>query len=197
MIHNQSLPLEKSKVERRQRVALCSGFIATRFASWQMKSLDYFPNLWILGLVLCFDDTESSCCFYFPFCTGLFDKWILFLTVSASPNLEDLRSLIKRFLDDGYQNRKLVILDDVWTKESLDMLMFKIPGATTLVVSRFNLAGPTTTYNVELLKEDEAMPVFCICAFGKKLPPCRFRDILVKQVIMLHFMPLRSAQKQS
>ncbi|KAL0718540.1 hypothetical protein Bca4012_067862 [Brassica carinata] len=43
------------------------------------------------------------------------------------------------------------------------MLMFKIPGATTLVVSRFNLTGPRTTYNVELLKEDEAMYVFDEC----------------------------------
>lgn len=114
----------------------------------------------------------------------------MFLTLSASPNLENLRSLIKSFLDEGSQNRKLVILDDVWTKESLDMLMFKIPGATTLVVSRFNLTVPRTTYNVEFLKEDEATSVFCICAFGAKFPPHRCRKVLIEQVIIFHFMPL-------
>ncbi|CAH8388897.1 unnamed protein product [Eruca vesicaria subsp. sativa] len=114
---------------------------------------------------------------------GLFENRVLFLTVSRSPNLDHLRLLIKEFLDEGVQGRKLVILDDVWTRDSLDKLMFKIPGSTTLVVSRCKLADPKTTYNVELLKEDEAMSLFCISAFGDKSMPSPFSEKLVKQVV--------------
>ncbi|CAN6991756.1 unnamed protein product, partial [Brassica oleracea var. botrytis] len=67
---------------------------------------------------------------------GHFENQILFLTVSQSPILEVLRSHIWAFLTScTRQTRKLVILDDVWTRKSLDQLFFKTPGTTTLVVS--------------------------------------------------------------
>lgn len=119
----------------------------------------------------------------------------MFLTVSQSPDLEELRSLIWEFLtgckpcfvatlpESIGHTRKLVILDDVWTRESLDQLMFKIPGTTTLVVSRSKLAGPSTTYDVELLDEGEATSLFCLSAFNQKSIPLGFSQSLVKQVM--------------
>ncbi|CAA0397342.1 unnamed protein product [Arabidopsis thaliana] len=125
-----------------------------------------------------------------------FENRILFLTVSQSPLLEELRELIWGFLSgceagnpvpdcnfpfDGA--RKLVILDDVWTTQALDRLTsFKFPGCTTLVVSRSKLTEPKFTYDVEVLSEDEAISLFCLCAFGQKSIPLGFCKDLVKQV---------------
>ncbi|XP_010452374.1 PREDICTED: probable disease resistance protein At5g04720 [Camelina sativa] len=126
---------------------------------------------------------------------GHFGNRVLFLIVSQSPNVEELRSLIWGFLT-GYdagsgvahpestgQTRKLVILDDAWTWESLDQLMFNIPGTSTLVVSRSKLAGTRTTYDVELLNKDEAMSLFCLSAFNQKSVPPGFSKSLVQQVV--------------
>ncbi|EOA19982.1 hypothetical protein CARUB_v10000246mg [Capsella rubella] len=123
---------------------------------------------------------------------GHFGDRVLFLIVSQSPNLEELRSRIWGFLT-GYDvdvgdtlpesTRKLVILDDVWTRESLDQLMFTIPGYSTLVVSRSKLADTRTTYDVELLNEDEATSLFCLSAFNQKSVPLGFSKSLVKQVV--------------
>ncbi|XP_019094725.1 PREDICTED: disease resistance protein ADR1-like [Camelina sativa] len=114
---------------------------------------------------------------------GLFNNKVLFLTVSRSPNFENLESRIREFLNDGVRQRKLVILDDVWTRDSLDRLLSKIRGSTNLVVSQSKLADPKTTYNVELLKEDEAMSLLCLCAFEQNSPPSPFSKNLVKQVV--------------
>ena len=120
----------------------------------------------------------------------------MFLTVSQSPNIEELKAIIWGFLtgnEDGFDAtlpepvgkiRRLVILDDVWTREALDKLMFNIPGTTTLVVSRSKLADPRTTYDVELLNENEATSLFCLSAFNKKSVPFGYSKELVKQVLM-------------
>ncbi|EOA39703.1 hypothetical protein CARUB_v10008348mg [Capsella rubella] len=114
---------------------------------------------------------------------GLFKNKVLFLTVSRSPNIENLESRIREFVNDGVQQRKLVILDDVWTRESLDKLLSRIRGSTTLVVSQSKLADPRITYNVEMLKEDEAMTLLCLCAFEQESPPSPFNKDLVKKVV--------------
>ncbi|KAF8115254.1 hypothetical protein N665_0029s0092 [Sinapis alba] len=124
---------------------------------------------------------------------GYFGRRVRFLTVSQSPNIEELKAFIWEFLtgdEDGFraalpvgQTRRLVILDDVWTRESLDKLMPKIPGITTLVVSRSKLADPKTTYDVELLNENEATSLFCLSAFNEKSVPFGFSKELVKQVV--------------
>lgn len=128
--------------------------------------------------------------------TGHFGRRVLFLTVSQSPNIEELKACIWGFLtgnEDGFgatlpepvgQTRRLVILDDVWTREALDKLMFNIPGTTTLVVSRSKLADPRTTYEVELLNENEATSLFCLSAFNEKSVPFGFSKVLVKQVLI-------------
>ncbi|CAL9241491.1 unnamed protein product [Arabidopsis halleri] len=126
---------------------------------------------------------------------GHFGNRVLFLTVSQSPNLEELRALIRDFLtghEAGFgatlpesigHTRKLVILDDVRTRESLNQLMFNIPGTTTLVVSQSKLADPRTTYDIELLNEHEATSLFCLSAFNQKSVPSGFSKSLVKQVV--------------
>ncbi|KAJ4883500.1 Disease resistance protein (NBS-LRR class) family [Raphanus sativus] len=126
---------------------------------------------------------------------GHFGRRVLFLTASQSPNIEELKAFVWGFLtgnDDSFgaavpesvgQTRRLVILDDVWTRESLDKLMFNIPGTTTLVVSRSKLADPRTTYDVELLNEAEATSLFCLSAFNEKSIPSGFSKWLVKQVV--------------
>ncbi|EXB38631.1 putative disease resistance protein [Morus notabilis] len=132
-----------------------------------------------------------------------FKDRILFLTVSQSPNVEQLRSRIWGFLmgnDNLGANyvipewnlqcplktsvRNLVVLDDVWSLQVLERLIFKIPGCKTLVVSRFKF--PTvlnTTYEVELLREQEALALFCHSAFGQKSMPPNANHNLVKQIV--------------
>ncbi|KFK23237.1 hypothetical protein AALP_AAs45051U000100, partial [Arabis alpina] len=123
-----------------------------------------------------------------------FGNRVLFLTVSQSPNIEDMRASLWGFLTGGgfgatnhvsigQTQKKLVILDDVWTRESLDQLMFKVPGTTTLVVSRSKLADSRDTYDVELLKQNEATSLFCLSAFDQKSVPSGFSLDLVKQVV--------------
>lgn len=129
----------------------------------------------------------------------------MFLTVSQSPNVEQLRSRIWGFLM-GNDNlgpsyvvpewnlqcpwqtsvRTLVVLDDVWSLQVLERLIFKIPGCKTLVVSRFKF--PTvlnSTYEVELLREQEALALFCHSAFGQKSLPPTANENLIKEVNLI------------
>uniref|UniRef100_A0A7N0V426 RPW8 domain-containing protein n=1 Tax=Kalanchoe fedtschenkoi TaxID=63787 RepID=A0A7N0V426_KALFE len=135
--------------------------------------------------------------------TNYFNNRILFLTVSQSPNVEQMKETIWRYVSGNsfcesydvvppwnlqYQwkteTRTLIVLDDVWTLGVLEQLICKVPGCKTLVVSRFEF--PTVlnhTYEVELLREDEALAVFCYYAFGIKTIPFDANDNLVKQVV--------------
>lgn len=77
-----------------------------------------------------------------------------------------------------------MVLDDVWSLPVLEGLVSKIPGCKTLVVSRFKF--PTVfhaTYEVELLREDEALSLFCHSAFGQKSMPPTANENLVNQVL--------------
>ncbi|PON99183.1 Powdery mildew resistance protein [Trema orientale] len=132
-----------------------------------------------------------------------FNDRVLFLTVSQSPNVELLRAKIWGFvmgndsLDPNYvvpqwnlqcpwrvSVRTLVVLDDVWSLPVLERLIFKIPGCKTLVVSRFRF--PTIlndTFQVELLRENDALSLFCHSAFGQKSMPPGANENLVKQIV--------------
>ncbi|KAG4953497.1 hypothetical protein AAZX31_14G076900 [Glycine max] len=132
-----------------------------------------------------------------------FKERILFLTVSQSPNLEQLRARIwghvmgNQGLNGTYavpqwmpqfeckvETQVLVVLDDVWSLPVLEQLVWKIPGCKFLVVSRFNF--PTifnATYRVELLGEHDALSLFCHHAFGQKSIPMGANVSLVKQVV--------------
>ena len=135
------------------------------------------------------------------FLSGYFENRILFLTVSQSPILDELRTRIWGFLtgcesvnnvpdwnlqyNGGVKTKKLVILDDVWTRKALDSLTSNLPSCTILVVSRSKLADPNATYDVEVLREDEAISLFCLCAFGQKTIPPGFDKDLVKKVMLM------------
>ncbi|KAF8405132.1 hypothetical protein HHK36_010030 [Tetracentron sinense] len=132
-----------------------------------------------------------------------FNNRIVFLTVSQSPNVEQLKIKLwehitgnnisgsndlnlqwKLQFDLRIGVRTLVVLDDVWSLSVLEQLIFRIPGCKTLVVSRFMF--PTVlnnTYEHELLREDEAMTLFCCSAFREKSIPIAANDKLVKQVV--------------
>ncbi len=78
----------------------------------------------------------------------------------------------------------LVVLDDVWSYSVLEQLVSRVPGCKTLVVSRFMF--PTivkATYDIELLKEDEAMTLFSLSAFCQESVPPDANETLVKQVM--------------
>ncbi|CAI9116608.1 OLC1v1017801C1 [Oldenlandia corymbosa var. corymbosa] len=136
--------------------------------------------------------------------SGYFNERVFFLTVSQSPNVEQLRSqmleMIWRDKIEGsgavipqwwVQNeaktaaQTLVVLDDVWSLSVLEQLMLRVPGCKFLVVSRFKF--PTSvincTYELELLREDEAMCLFCHYAFGQTSIPLGINKNLVKQVV--------------
>lgn len=78
----------------------------------------------------------------------------------------------------------LVILDDVWSLSALEQLIPRIPGCKTLVVSRikFSPAVINCTYELELLKENEALALFCKFAFGQNYIPSGADVKLIKQV---------------
>ncbi|KAL2318628.1 hypothetical protein Fmac_032504 [Flemingia macrophylla] len=132
-----------------------------------------------------------------------FKERILFLTVSQSPNVEELRARIWGHImgSQGFSGnyavpqwmpqfeckgeaQVLVVLDDVWSLSVLEQLVWKIPSCKFLVVSRFKF--PTifnTTYQVELLGEEDALSLFCHHAFGQKSIPMGANLNLVKQVV--------------
>ncbi|KAK4276645.1 hypothetical protein QN277_014771 [Acacia crassicarpa] len=132
-----------------------------------------------------------------------FGERILFLTVSQSPNVEQLRAKIWGFimgnehLNPNYvipqwkpqfecktETRILIVLDDVWSLSVLEQLVWRIPGCKFLVVSRSNF--PTifsASYKVELLSEEDALSLFCHHAFGQKSIPFAANGNLVKQVV--------------
>ncbi|XP_052487296.1 probable disease resistance protein At4g33300 [Gossypium raimondii] len=135
-----------------------------------------------------------------------FNNRILFLTVSQSPDLAQLREKIWGFITGneamGYSNnsfvppgklqcewgtgpRTLVVLDDVWSSSVLEQLIFKIPSYKTLVVSRFKFPTKVVgeVYQVQLLRDDESMSLFCHSAFGQKSIPPTANETLVKQIV--------------
>ncbi|CAB4265826.1 unnamed protein product [Prunus armeniaca] len=146
-----------------------------------------------LARELCKDDQVRS----------YFQERILFLTVSQSPNVEQLKAKIVGFIMGNqilsptsvlpqwnlqYEwlnvTKTLVVLDDVWSLAELEPLLFKIPGCKILVVSRFKFPKVIdATYDVELLKEDEALSLFCHSAFGQKSVPPAADKNLVKQIV--------------
>ncbi|KAE8731347.1 hypothetical protein F3Y22_tig00002840pilonHSYRG01101 [Hibiscus syriacus] len=134
-----------------------------------------------------------------------FNNRILYLTVSQSPDLEQLRANIWGFITGneamstnnnfvpqgrsqfewGIGPQTLVVLDDVWSLPVLEKLIFKVPTYKTLVVSRckFPKSVVNEVYKVELLREDESMSLFCHSSFGRKSIPPTGNATLVKQIV--------------
>ncbi|KAG8377655.1 hypothetical protein BUALT_Bualt08G0055500 [Buddleja alternifolia] len=133
-----------------------------------------------------------------------FNNKVFFLTVSQSPNVEQLRSKIWKTLSGnpivGHGDRfpqvkltyevdssarALLVLDDVWSQSVLEQLMIKIPGCKILVVSRqkFPPSVVHCSYELDLLTENEAVSLFCHFAFGQTSIPLDADDQLVKEVV--------------
>ncbi|KAL9145540.1 hypothetical protein ABFS82_13G050400 [Erythranthe guttata] len=133
-----------------------------------------------------------------------FNNRVFFLTVSQSPNVEQLRSKFWRMVSGnsimdnsnrfpqinfqyqvGNSARALLVLDDVWTLSVLEQLLIKIPGCKILVVSRLKFPPSVVdcSYEMNLLTENEAMSLFCHFAFGQTSIPLSADKELVKQVI--------------
>lgn len=133
-----------------------------------------------------------------------FRNRILFLSVSQSPNVEELRRTIcclipgfnimgcgemfpqaKLQLDVENPVQSLVVLDDVWSQSVLEQLIIKIPGCKFLVVSRAKYPPSIVqrSYELELLSENEAISLFCYSAFGQTSIPLSADKQLVKQIV--------------
>ena len=141
--------------------------------------------------------TAVACCLLlvatFP---GHFKEKILVLTVSQSPDVEQMRRTIWGYVmgsDSVYSydrivhgrpaNSALLVLDDVWSISVLEKLIPNISGCKALVVSRFKFTEVLrATYEVELLRESEAIALFCHYAFGQQSIPLAANHNLVKQV---------------
>ncbi|GAA0157208.1 hypothetical protein LIER_14526 [Lithospermum erythrorhizon] len=130
-----------------------------------------------------------------------FNNRVYFLTISQSPSIELLKKRIGELISgehdssvfpqwklqcEGETVRKtLVVLDDVWSLSVLDQLITKVPGCKFLVTSRFKFSPSAIdhTYEMELLRDDEAMSLFCHFAFGQESIPMSISNNLVKQVV--------------
>ncbi|KAK4796203.1 hypothetical protein SAY86_028529 [Trapa natans] len=138
-----------------------------------------------------------------------FNNKMLFLTVSQSPNINYLKARILGFLmgndSSSMHNRipawfpqygglncmpvpALIVLDDVWNFKDLELLMLieGYSGCKILVVSRSRFPVVVqTSYEVECLKEHEAMTLFCLSAFQQPSIPPGANENLVKQVCQI------------
>ncbi|KAI3773821.1 hypothetical protein L1987_48356 [Smallanthus sonchifolius] len=134
-----------------------------------------------------------------------YNNRIFFVTVSQSPNVEQLRQKIWGFLSEsrfngcsdivpqwtiGYNNLNtvvptLVVLDDVWSLPVLQQLIFKVPGCKTLVVSRIKFPSSVlnSSYELELLREEDAISLFCHTVYGRTSTPPGADEDLIKQVV--------------
>uniref|UniRef100_A0A0C9RM11 TSA: Wollemia nobilis Ref_Wollemi_Transcript_11548_3732 transcribed RNA sequence n=1 Tax=Wollemia nobilis TaxID=56998 RepID=A0A0C9RM11_9CONI len=150
-----------------------------------------------LALALC-EDSEVK---------GFFGNNVFFFTVSQSPNLKSVlhtmwEKLINKKIPE-FQNAEdahiqlqqellmqsmpiLVVLDDVWSRAALDILLFEGPGYKTLVTTRDSSTIPkspsTRLYQLPLLEPDDALSLFCFWAFGQTTIPSTAQENLIKQV---------------
>ncbi|XP_057836424.2 probable disease resistance protein At4g33300 [Cryptomeria japonica] len=132
---------------------------------------------------------------------------IVFITVSQSPNLkgilkilwekifgknvaefqnvEDARmELQQRFLRQSKPT--LVVLDDVWSRADLEILLFEAPGYKTLITTRDTSTIPrnasTRLYQWPLLNKEDSLSLFCLSAFGQTSIPSTADANLVTEV---------------
>ncbi|MQM09978.1 hypothetical protein Taro_042872 [Colocasia esculenta] len=87
----------------------------------------------------------------------------------------------------------LVVLDDVWSELDLEDLILGVPGCKTLVVSRFKFQklSQGSTYELELLGEEESLRLFCQCAFGQQsIPPSAHKELVMQVVAECKGLPL-------
>ncbi|CAN6460063.1 unnamed protein product [Victoria cruziana] len=131
---------------------------------------------------------------------------IVFLTVSESPNLMVIYqrlwarlvnpNSVPKFIneDDAYthlaynlserkRNPVLVVLDDVWSQEVLEKLLFVGAGIKALVTSRIEFNLLKSVYTLQLLGEKDAMDLFCHLAIDPDQETDKPDDELVKKIV--------------
>ncbi|KAJ8771563.1 hypothetical protein K2173_026740 [Erythroxylum novogranatense] len=110
-----------------------------------------------------------------------FKNRILKLTVSQSPNVEQLRAKILGFIAEISVNGSFHDhITPTWNKP----FEGEVAGCKTLVVSCFRFPQVVrTVYEVELLRDDEAIFLFCHYAFGQRSIPLAADSKLVKQIV--------------
>jgi len=80
------------------------------------------------------------------------------------------------------------VLDDVWSRENLEKLLFEGEGHKTFVTIRDHSTIPKETstqlYEFPLLDDVEALSLFCFWAFGQRSIPSTSDENLVKRVYL-------------
>ncbi|XP_057815986.1 probable disease resistance protein At4g33300 isoform X2 [Cryptomeria japonica] len=109
------------------------------------------------------------------------------ITGELEPNfqsIQDGRRRLNEWLSSKEPQNILVVLDDVWPEDSnLQYLLFEAKGYKTVVTARHTFRWLDDTYDLPLLREKDALSLFCYEAFGQKSIPDRgYNKTLVKQV---------------
>ncbi|GLJ20373.1 hypothetical protein SUGI_0370170 [Cryptomeria japonica] len=142
-----------------------------------------------------------------PQIKGYFRDNVIFITVSQSPNLKGILETMWKKISGKkrpeFQNLKdgkmkvqqlilnqpkptLVILDDVWSRQNFEDLLFEGPGYKTLVTTRDNSTIPTTPttqlYQLPSLCPENALSLFCFWAFGQPSIPGTINANIVNEV---------------
>ncbi|KAI5070099.1 hypothetical protein GOP47_0014442 [Adiantum capillus-veneris] len=140
-----------------------------------------------------------------------FEDRIHFITVSQSPDMKSLLCTIWKevvgkpepqfqTVEDAYRQvkgkllsivsskRRLLVLDDVWSKAHLENLSFEVEGLKTMITTRQAPALQTRsshTYRLDVLNEMDAESLFCNWAFGQySIPAWVEEPLVVKEVIL-------------
>ncbi|KAI5070108.1 hypothetical protein GOP47_0014451 [Adiantum capillus-veneris] len=140
-----------------------------------------------------------------------FEDRIHFVTVSQSPDMRSLLCTIWKevvgrpvpqfqTMEDAYRQvngklrsimpskRRLLVLDDVWSKAHLENLSFEVEGLKMMITTRHAPALQTQnshTYRLDLLNEMDAESLFCNWAFGQHSIPAWVEEPqVVKEVIL-------------
>ncbi|GLJ30695.1 hypothetical protein SUGI_0608150 [Cryptomeria japonica] len=148
-----------------------------------------------LAIALCTD----------PKIKDLYKDRIVFETVSQSPNLkvtierlwdkivrghrpdfhnvEDAHMQFQQRLNQMKSRPTLVVLDDVWKKHHLEKLLFKAEGYKTVITTRDSLVEANCQYDLQLLRDADALSLFCFWTFGQHTVSETVDQNLVSQVI--------------
>eukprot|EP00250_Pteridium_aquilinum_P011187 c19891_g1_i2 orf=318-3593(-) len=107
-------------------------------------------------------------------------------TVPVFQNEEDACMQLKGKLLNMPSNPRLLVLDDVWSKATLENLSFEAKCCKMLITTRQASTLEThrsQTYTLGLLSEENAQRLFCYCAFGQDSIPSWAEETLVKEVV--------------
>ncbi|GLJ19976.1 hypothetical protein SUGI_0362230 [Cryptomeria japonica] len=161
-----------------------------------------------LALALC-NDHQIRDMILIPMTVEYFDSNVIFITVAQSPNLkkfmgttwkklsgskrqefnnlEDAHMQLKQLIS-RQMKQTLVILDDVRSRGDLEYLLFERPGFKTLIKTRDNSTIPATlstrVYQLPLLCQEDALSLFCFCAFGQTSIPSNANTNLVEELLV-------------